>query len=167
MSSSTTPIPVDLAPAPRIIPHDTQVTVRKTVRPQSAMPLGYRATMPRWREMPTINPPRSRFPSLPPLPSPPPIVLPPPPPPEVVIPKTLVTDTHVRLRKMVEARCWAFDKDSIDTWRLVLNDGQIEEIHDHQREISAARSEFDERIEILEQELETVHSRAEASEARF
>ncbi|GJX35253.1 hypothetical protein Tco_0246810 [Tanacetum coccineum] len=245
MSSSTTPIPVDLAPAPRIIPHDTQVTVRKTVRPQSAMPLGYRAAMPRWRDAPLSTwylllpselssssselssassktspsllpssslPPlsllpspshkRSRFPSLPPLPSPPPTVLPPPPPLEVVIPKTLVTDTHVRLRKMVEAHCWAFNKDNIDTWRyqesesryeigegslaqihpitdepihhtilllvprLVLYDGQIEEIHDHQREISAARSEFDERIEILEQELETVHSRVEASEAQ-
>ncbi|GKG46015.1 hypothetical protein Tco_0498461, partial [Tanacetum coccineum] len=49
--------------------------------------------------------------------------------------------------------------------RLVHHDDQIEEIRDHQREILAARSEFDMRIKLLEQELETVHSRAEASEA--
>ncbi|GJZ78951.1 hypothetical protein Tco_0643788 [Tanacetum coccineum] len=33
--------------------------------------------------------------------------------------------------------------------RLVRHDGQIEEIRDHQREIPAARSESDDRIEIL------------------
>nr|GEZ45688.1 hypothetical protein [Tanacetum cinerariifolium] len=51
--------------------------------------------------------------------------------------------------------------------RLVHHNDQIEEIRDHQREISTARSESDMRIEILEQELETVRSRAEASEARL
>ncbi|GJV59158.1 reverse transcriptase domain-containing protein [Tanacetum coccineum] len=51
--------------------------------------------------------------------------------------------------------------------RLVHHDDQIEEIRDHQREILAARSESDMRIKILEQDLETVRSRAEASEARL
>ncbi|GJT01562.1 ribonuclease H-like domain-containing protein [Tanacetum coccineum] len=50
--------------------------------------------------------------------------------------------------------------------RLVRHDDQIEEICNHQGEISATRSEYDVRIEILEQELETVHSIAEAFEAR-
>ncbi|GJY64801.1 hypothetical protein Tco_0466261 [Tanacetum coccineum] len=51
--------------------------------------------------------------------------------------------------------------------RLVGHDEQIEEIHDHQREIPTQKSESDVRIEILEKELETMCSRAEASEARL
>ncbi|GJR66516.1 hypothetical protein Tco_0012581 [Tanacetum coccineum] len=49
--------------------------------------------------------------------------------------------------------------------RLVRHDGQIEGIRDHLREISVARSEFDERIETLEQEVETLCGRADYSEA--
>ncbi|GKC48324.1 hypothetical protein Tco_1066046 [Tanacetum coccineum] len=51
--------------------------------------------------------------------------------------------------------------------RLVLYDCQIEGIRDHMRDILVARSDSDERIETLEQEVKTLRSRAEYSEARF
>nr|GEW56488.1 methyltransferase-like protein 22 [Tanacetum cinerariifolium] len=146
-------------------------------------PLGYRAAMDSWRTAPpstchtllpseipsSSSPPlpllpsssspspsllpsssrkRPRSPSLPPSPLPlPPLPSPPsevvPPPPKVVITETLTTVAPPRLCRM------------------------IEEIHEHKREILAAKSESDMRIEILKQELEIVRSIAEAFEARL
>nr|GEW97879.1 reverse transcriptase domain-containing protein [Tanacetum cinerariifolium] len=146
--------------------------------------------------LPSSSRKRSKSPSPPPLPSPPqsvspsPLLLPPlqspssavlPPPPEVVIPEATATAAPARLYKMPKyvmgesssAQMHPIIGEPIHCTiallvaRLVHHDGQIEEIRDHQKEISAVRSESNDRIEILEQELETVHSRVEASEPRL
>ncbi|GJW36805.1 retrovirus-related pol polyprotein from transposon TNT 1-94 [Tanacetum coccineum] len=84
---------------------------------------------------------RSRLSLTPPLSLPPlpspSLVVLPPPPPPEVILKAIAMAVPARLRKIVE------------------------------REIPTAKSESDVRIEILEQELETMRSRAEASESRL
>nr|GEX63485.1 hypothetical protein [Tanacetum cinerariifolium] len=55
----------------------------------------------------------------------------------------------------------------LETISILGGTRRIEEIRYHQKEILMERSESDERIEILEQELETMRSRAEASDTRL
>ncbi|GKB50219.1 hypothetical protein Tco_0900972 [Tanacetum coccineum] len=127
--------------------------------------------------LPFLSRKRSRSPPPPPLPSPLPTVLLPPP--EVVIPERTATvrlqedEPRYEMGENSLAQIHPIISEPIHhtipllVARLVHHDDQTEEIRNHQREILAARSESDVRIEILEQELETVRSRAEASEAQL
>ncbi|GJT90920.1 hypothetical protein Tco_1079765 [Tanacetum coccineum] len=144
------------------------------------LPLADRSSLPSPSLLPSSSRKRLRSPSLPPSPSlsPSSLPLPPlpslplaavPPPPKVIIPETLATTTPHRLRRMVEACRWSFVRNGIDTWRYQEGEPRYEMGESSPAQIHpiTARSESDVRIEILEQEFETVRSRAEASEARL
>ncbi|GKC84388.1 hypothetical protein Tco_1140105 [Tanacetum coccineum] len=114
--------------------------------------------------------PRSPSPSLPLVPSPliiPPVILPPP---QVVIPESTTTVALVRLCRKVEARCWTFPMDNIDILRYQEGEPRYEIGESSSAKIHliiVPRSESNERIETLEQEVETLRGRAKDFEIRY
>ncbi|GKG08323.1 hypothetical protein Tco_0334155, partial [Tanacetum coccineum] len=92
--------------------------------------------------------------------------------PEFVIPEATASVAPVKRRRLVEARRQALAQILLITSepihciipllvaRLVRLDGHIEDIHDHQREVSVARIESD------EQEIENMRTRVRCVEAQ-